>query len=100
MKEKLNLDLSNLIHLRKGTTSNPMIGYLNINSLKNKTEALREIRKKVQIDILCIDETNFDCYFPDSLFKIDGYQYSLFKRNRYNRRGGKMVCVREALSSR
>ena len=36
----MNLDLSDLIDLRKGITSNSLIGYFNINLLKNKIEAL------------------------------------------------------------
>ena len=31
---------------------------------------LREACKKVQIDILCIDETKLDDFFPDGQFKI------------------------------
>ena len=71
MEDKLNLDLSDLIDLRKGITSNSLIGYFNINLLKIKSKPCDKIRKKFQIDILCIDETKLDCYFQDSLFKTD-----------------------------
>ena len=32
--------------------------------------------------MLCIDETKLDNSFPDSLFKIDGYQFSTFRQDR------------------
>ena len=43
-----------------------MIGYLNINSLRNKTDNLREITKNVPLEILCIDETKLDSSYPDT----------------------------------
>ena len=45
------------MHLRVNNPFNPFVGYLNINSLRNKIDAVSEVFKKVQIDILCIDET-------------------------------------------
>ena len=38
-----NLDIEGLINLRKFYTNNCIIGYLNINSLKNKITQLREV---------------------------------------------------------
>lgn len=81
----------------KSIPPKPMIGYVNINSLKNKIEALQEICKKVQIDIFCIGETELDFSFSDSLFRIDGYQYPPFRRGRDNRVGGKITYAREGL---
>ena len=51
-----------LNRLSKEHQNNPLIGYLNINSLPNKIPAL------------CIDETKFDESFPDAQFHIQGYQ--------------------------
>ena len=45
------------MHLRVNNPFNPIVGYLNINSLRNKIDAVSEVFKKVQIDILCIDES-------------------------------------------
>ena len=81
----------------KSIPPKPMIGYVNINSLRNKIEALQEICKKVQIDIFCIGETELDFSFSDSLFRIDGYQYPPFRRGRDNRFGGKITYVWEGL---
>ena len=71
--DNINLDIDGLIHLRVNNPFNPIVGYLNINSLRNKIDDLREVCKKVQIDILCIDETKLDNSFPDCQFKINGY---------------------------
>ena len=58
-------DLKGLSKLTKGNYS--IIGYLNISTSK--------------IDILCIDETKLDTSFSDSQFKIDGYQFPLFRKD-------------------
>ena len=46
-----------------------VIGQLNINSLRNKFEALKEIINK-NIDILVITDTKIDNPFPTQQFKI------------------------------
>ena len=76
----MDLDIDNLIHLRVNNPFNPIVGYLNINSLRNKIDNLREVCKTVQIDILCINETKLDDSFPDSQFKINGYQFPFLRR--------------------
>ena len=75
---------------------NHIIGYLNINSLRNKIDDLRKVFKNVQIDILCIDETKLDDSFPDIQFKINGYQSAFLRRDRDNR-GGKIIFIKPSL---
>ena len=55
-KYRLNLDLNNLITY----TIKPNDRLLNMKLWRNKIEALREISKKVQIAIFCIDQTKLD----------------------------------------
>ena len=74
-----------------------MIGYLNINSLKEKIICLRDIISTSKLDILCIDETKLDTSFPGSQFKIDGYQFPLFRKDRNSKGGGNIVYVREGI---
>ena len=57
-----------------------MIEYLNINSLGNKINYLREVFLIWPIDIVCIDETKIDPSFPDTQFHSDGYQLLPFRR--------------------
>ena len=68
-----NLSIEELINLRKLYTNNPIIGYLNINSLKNKITQLREVSRKAPIDLFCINETKLDTSFPDAQFHTEGY---------------------------
>ena len=67
----LDLDLCNLQLLKQKYHSNPFISYLNINSLSNKNDALRQICKTAPLEILCVDETKVDSSFPNSQFRID-----------------------------
>ena len=91
------LDLDGLNKLSKEHQNNPIIGYLNINRLRNKINGLRTICRKTQIQVLCIDETKLDESFPDAQFHIDGYQYPAFRKDRNKNGGGKIVYVKEGL---
>ena len=76
---------------------NPLIAYLDINSLQNKINALRVITKSFALDILCINETELDDSCPDHQFKIDGYQFPPFREDRNKFGGGKIVYVKDGL---
>ena len=78
-------------------TNNAIVGYLNINSLRNKITQLKEVCRKAPIELLCTDETKFDVSFPDAQFHIAVYQYPLFRRDRDKNGGGKMIFIREGL---
>ena len=86
------------MHLRVNNPFNPIVGYLNINSLRNKIDNPREVCKKVQIDVLCINETKLDDSFPDSQFKINGYQFPFLRRDRDNREGEKIAFMKQGLT--
>ena len=60
-----NLDIEELINLRKLDTNNIIIGYLNINSPRNKITQLKEVCRKAPTDLLCIDETKLDASLPN-----------------------------------
>ena len=51
---------------------------------------------KTEVDILWIEETKIDPFFPDSQFQIDGYQFPPFRKDRNKHRGGKIVYVRNS----
>ena len=72
--------ISELIELRNKYLNNPIIGYLNINSLRNKLIDLREIMTKAPLDIVCIDETQLAESFPDFQFNMENYQFPPFRR--------------------
>ena len=77
-----NLDIDELINFRKLCTNNSIIGYLNINSLRNKLTQLREV---CRVDLLCTDETKLDASFPDAQFHIEIY--------RHKNGGGKIIFI-------
>ena len=77
--------------------SNPIVAYLNINSLGEKINHLHEIRKESTIDILCVDETKLDYSYSDAQFQINDYQFPPFKRERKKYGGGKIVFIRQGL---
>ena len=84
-----------MINLRKAYQNNPLIGYININPLREKIVSLREILSKAPIDILYVDETKLGASFPDHQFKISGYQFPSLRRDRNSKGGGKKLFVRE-----
>ena len=96
-KNNMDLDIDGLIYLRVNNRFNSIVGYLNINSLRNKIDDLHAVCKKVQINILCIDETKLDDSFPDRQSKINGYQFPFLRRDRENRGGGKIVFIKQGL---
>ena len=82
-----------LIELRNKYLNNPIIGYLNINSLRKTIIDLQEIMSKASIDIVCTDKTKLDESFPDSQFHMENYQFSPFWRDG----GGKLIFVKNGL---
>ena len=69
-----------------------IIGSLNINSLANKFEQLKEV-VGTYLDVFIIVETKLDNSFPTAQFSIAGY--NTFRMDRNNVGGGLLVYVRE-----
>ena len=100
MSENFDSDLQKLRVLRVKNDSNPIVAYLNINSLGEKINHLREICKESPIDILCVDETKIDSSYPDAQFQINDYQFRPFRRDRNKYGWGKIVFIRQGLITR
>ena len=89
--EFLNL-LSTIKNLRLSIVNGVVIGNLNINSLSNKFNQLKELVLK-HVDILVLTETKLDDSFPNSQFSIDGFSEP-FRIDR-NRSGSRiMIYIR------
>lgn len=69
--------------LRLRNPFNPLIAYLNINSLRYKIVDLREVVSKFAPDYFVISETKLDESFPSRQMEIDDYEI----RNRLDRNG-------------
>ena len=67
-----NNDENTLKKTRVSNINRLIIGHLNINSLRNKIEALKSVING-DIDILVITETKIDQSFPICQFFIEGY---------------------------
>ena len=92
---KIKLDIDGLIKVRNSNPNNPIIGYVNINTLQNKIISLRGIIAKVPLDVFCIDETKLDDSFPNSQFILENVQFPPFRRDRNSKGGGKLVYVKQ-----
>ena len=90
----LPLKVSNLNPSSKTNNFNKIIiGYLNVNSLRNKFEDLIYLIQG-NIDIFLITETKLDDTFPTSQFTIKGYSKP-FRLDRNDKGGGIMLFIRE-----
>ena len=87
MSDNFDSNLKKLKVLSVEIDSNPIVAYLNTNSLGEKINHLREIWKESPIDILCVDETKIDSSYPDAQVQINDYQFLPFKRDK-NKYGG------------
>ena len=56
-----------------------MIGYLNINSIRNEIVQLTDIYKTSPIEILCIDETRLGSSFPNAQVHLPDYHFPNFE---------------------
>ena len=70
----LSDNLENLFGLRAQYHNHPLIGFLNINSLRYKIVDLRIIVEKFLPDILVIEETKLNSEFNNNAFLINNYQ--------------------------
>ena len=83
--------------LRTKNAGRLVIGYININSIRNKFQGLVEIVNG-NIDILMIAETKLDTSFPNEQFSIHGYCKPL-RLDRNSNGGGLLVYVRDDIPS-
>ena len=65
--------IEEFFHMRVECARNLLIGFLNINSLRNKITDLRMIAERCLPDILLIEETKLNSDFKTDLFLIDNY---------------------------
>ena len=81
-----------LRHLRLNHPQQIIIGHLNINSIRNKSD-LMKIMLTHYIDILMITETKLDDSFSVSQFGIDGFS-TPFRLDRNKNGGGILLYIR------
>ncbi|XP_022809244.1 uncharacterized protein LOC111346205 [Stylophora pistillata] len=77
--------------------SNIKIAHLNINSIQNKLDEIKEMLNRNMFDILFIGETKLDGSYSSSLLYHPGYR--IVRRDRKKGAGGLMAFIREDLSA-
>lgn len=82
--------------LRTKYYKNPLLGFLNINSLRYKIVDLREVMERCLLDILVIEETKLNKDYKTELFVMNNYQYPM-RRDRDEFGGGLMQYVRKGV---
>ena len=66
-----------------------MIGYLNINSLRNKVIDFREVILELSVDYLVLSEAKIDQSFPTAQFYTKGYEVRARKDR--DKHGGRLI---------
>ena len=75
---------------------NPLIGYLNINSLRNKIVDAREVFGKLHLDYFVLSQTKLDNSFPSAQFSIENFEIT-YRRGRDNNGCGLIEFVRKGI---
>ena len=74
--------------------ANFTIGHININSLANKYEHIREVLNAAELDVLLLNETKLDESIPSTAFMVPDYY--LLRRDRNSRGGGIAIYVNKS----
>ena len=82
--------------MRIKNQNTPLIGFLNVNSLRNKITDLRLVMERCLPDILVIEETKLNSDFKTESFLINNYQKPI-RRDRNEFGGGLMQFVRKGV---
>ena len=77
----------------------PLLGCLNINSLRNKIADAREVFGKLQLDHFVLNETKLDDRFSSAQFYIGNFEKRNW-RDRDKNRGGLTEFVRKGFISK
>ena len=77
---------------------NCVIGHLNVNSIRNKFDAVECVLNEGLLDIFAISESKLDDSFPLSQFSVTDFSIHRRGRNRYG--GGIMFYVRSNIPHR
>ena len=67
----------------------PLIGYLNINSLRSKIVDVREVFGKLQLDYFVLSEAKLDDSFPTAQFYIENFEIRNWRDRDKN--GGELI---------
>ncbi|VDI73377.1 Hypothetical predicted protein, partial [Mytilus galloprovincialis] len=95
-EDEINL-FEELKQVRNKHPNKFICSYLNINSLRYKFCAIKDLLSERIVDLLIIAETKLDDTFPDAQFKLD--HYHLWRADRSAHGGGLAAYMRSDLAS-
>ena len=81
-----------LKNLKLECCQNPLFGFLNINSLRNKIIDLREVIRELSLDYFVLSETKLDDSFSSAQFTIGDYE--IRGRKDRNKHGGGLIMLK------
>ena len=84
--------------LRLKNPHNPIISYLNINSVRNKFENFTGMISEC-VDVIVIAETKLDDTFPKNQFSLPGFKAPI-RLDRTTNSGGLLVLINEKITSK
>jgi hypothetical protein len=88
---------SELRESKKKHPKNFVISYININSLRYKFDAIKELLTENIVDLLSIAEVKLDWTFNDNLFVAD--RYKVQRRDRTKNGGGILSFIQSDIPS-
>lgn len=94
----LENDIDKMHRLRRDQPKNVFIGYININSIRNKFESFKCVMGDL-FDVITVAETKLDSSFPSSQFVMDGYS-NPYRLDISANRGGLLTFVKSDIPSR
>ena len=78
------------VTLRKSNPGNFILAYININSLSNKFDELRNVLDSHLVDCLFVAETKLNNSHSDSLFQVPNY--NTYRKDNIHDNGGGLIC--------
>ena len=84
--------------IRQNNINRPILGQLNINSIRNKFSFLAS-QIGNNLDVLLISETKLDDTFPTAQFLLDGFKKP-YRLDRCSKGGSLFLFVRDDISPR
>ena len=83
---------------RKNNSSSAFIMHLNINSIQNKFEELKQLNDCLKAHVIVLSETKIDSSYPSSQFSLSGY--NMFRKDRKKGGGGLIAYFSASIPSR
>ena len=95
--EEFNDAKTGLKVMKENSPNKIIVGHLNINSLRNKFEALQFIINR-NLDVILLTETKLDDSFPSAQFMLKNFGIP-YRLDRNSNGGGLLLYVREDIPS-